>query len=443
MRRSFLVVALVMSLTGCAWAQYRGDAGKSGYQAFEGTIGVSNVSRLRAAWSGPADNNGAVVSAGIVFDPTTSGLLALDAAGVKGCGGNPKICGPLWTGLTDGSQLQVPAVINGIVWVQEDTSTLLAFDAAGIQGCGGTPKTCMPLWSASAPVFLSPPAVADGFLYISAQTSPVLFSPAHLLAFDAAGVNGCSGVPKTCLPVWTGTDPSAYYNAGAPAVRNGTVYVGTDDFRGGHHRLAAFDATGGSGCSGTPKTCAPLWTAAAPSSYPTVVGNVVYASGNAGTSTTGELDAYDAAGVQGCSGAPKICTPIWTASTPAGLGQTAVDGNSVYVTSTDGALYAFDATGVTSCSGTPKTCVPKWSANLQVPGFGSLIVANGVVYASTRLRVLAFDAAGVGCGVSNAVCQPLWTSPELGVSGLDLAVVNGNLFVNGPAGITAFNIPPP
>jgi outer membrane protein assembly factor BamB len=431
-----------MSLTGCVWAQHRGDAGKSGFQPFESALGVLNVSRLAPAWTGPDDNNGAAISGGVVYDPTADGLVALDAEGFQGCSGLPKTCAPLWTGVTGGGQLQVPAVANGIVWVQQDTSTLLAFDAAGVRGCGGTPKTCTPLWSASAPIFLRPPTVAGGLLFISA-TDGGLRSPAHLLAFDAAGVSGCSGIPKTCLPLWTGIDPSAYFDAGEPAVANGRVYVGTDDFTGGHARLAAFDTAGVVGCSGSPKVCAPLWTATAPSPNPTVVNGVVYSSGRPGTTIApDELDAFDAAGVQGCSGMPKTCAPLWTAPTPSSITWPAVDGSNVFVSSANGLLYAFDAKGAVGCSGTPKTCAPRWTANLQAPGFGTLIVANGVVYASTRTKVLAFDAAGTGCAGTTAVCQPLWVSPDSGVSGFDLLVVNGTLFANAAAGIVAYNVPP-
>ena len=42
----------------------------------------------------------------------------------------------------------------------------------------------------------SSPAVANGIVYVGSIYG-------ELYAFDAAGVNGCSGIPKTCLPLWT------------------------------------------------------------------------------------------------------------------------------------------------------------------------------------------------------------------------------------------------
>src|SRR5204863_9084217 len=33
--------------------------------------------------------------------------------------------------------------------------------------------------------------------------------------------------------------------------------------------------------------------------------------------TTGEIDAFSAAGTQGCGGSPRVCTPLWTSIAPA------------------------------------------------------------------------------------------------------------------------------
>jgi outer membrane protein assembly factor BamB len=51
-----------------------------------------------------------------------------------------------------------------------------------------------------------------------------------LYAFDAAGTsNRCSGTPKTCNPLWTGATADEVYSS--PAVVNGVVYVGSLDNR--------------------------------------------------------------------------------------------------------------------------------------------------------------------------------------------------------------------
>ena len=52
-----------------------------------------------------------------------------------------------------------------------------------------------------------------------------LISAGDLSAFDAAGSRGCSGTPKTCRPVWTATTTSRWSlpaEAAAPSKKAGT-----------------------------------------------------------------------------------------------------------------------------------------------------------------------------------------------------------------------------
>lgn len=418
LRRSVLGVALVVTLSGCAWAQYRGDAAHSGFQPFESTIGVSNVSGLAESWSSSNVDATGVVAGGVLYAPSIDGLKALDAAGVKGCSGSPRTCSPLWTGVVPSGTVftGTPAVANGVVYVNVSEATLLAFDAAGVNGCGGVPKTCAPMWSATVEhdQFFLAPTVANGVVYVADNGG-------GLFAFDAAGVGGCSGVPKTCAPLWTASDPNG--SAGTPSVANGIVYLG------GNYQIEAFDAAGVKGCTGVPKTCAALWTAPGPDRAWTlaVADGVVYASGR-GTTTLGELDAYDAAGVTGCAGVPKTCTPLWTANTPY-IGNPTVALQTVFAAGLDGKLYAFDAKGGAGCSGTPKVCTPKWTSDMHLTGGWQPTVANGVVYAPTFNKLFAFDATGTGCSGSPAVCQPLWVSPQYNAGLVDPIVVNGTVFV--------------
>lgn len=427
--RRVLVAALMVSLSGCAWAQYRGDAEHTGYQPFESTIGVSNVSSLAESWSIPNVNGSGVVAGGILYAPSVAGLEALDAAGLDGCGGSPKTCSPLWTGLApSGTSVgSTPAVANGIVYVNSSLA-LLAFDAAGVNGCSGVPKTCTPLWSATIDYgspFMSP-TVANGVVYVANNGG-------SLYAFDAAGIDGCSGAPKTCTPLWTGLDPNGSY--GTPTVANGVVYLG------GLYQVEAFDAAGVQGCSGAPKICAPLWTGrpAPRASLAIAVANgVVYASGT-GTTTLGEFEAFDAAGVDGCSGVPKVCLPLWTAKPNEFLGPPAVAGETVFATTSEGTLYAYDATGITGCSGSPKACAPKWTAYLYSVGGWPPSVANGVVYSPTFNKLVAYDTTGTGCP---AGCQPLWVSPQFKAGLVDPFVVNGTVFVYSQDGtIHALRLP--
>src|SRR5207248_4968030 len=141
-----------------------------------------------------------------------------------------------------------------------------------------------------------------------------------------------------------------------PAVAAGVVYVGNGP------DLLAFSAAGTTKCSGTPKVCNPLWTATTGStidSSPAVANGVVYAG-----SADFKLYAFAAvANTTNCSGTPTTCNPLWTAATGNELhASPAVANGVVYIGSTDAKLYAFSAAGTTNCSGTPKTCTPLFSA---------------------------------------------------------------------------------
>jgi hypothetical protein len=68
------------------------------------------------------------------------------------------------------------------------------------------------------------PAVANGVVYVGSVQG-------KLYAFSAVGTTGCSGTPKTCTPLWTGTSPSNTTYA-SPAVANGMVYEGQWNLEG-------------------------------------------------------------------------------------------------------------------------------------------------------------------------------------------------------------------
>ena len=82
----------------------------------------------------------------------------------------------------------------------------------------------------------SSPAVAQGLVYVGTGSD--------LVARDAGTGN----------LQWSGHTGATI--SSSPAVVDGVVYVGSDDYK-----LYAYDAAGTTNCSGSPKTCAPLWTA--------------------------------------------------------------------------------------------------------------------------------------------------------------------------------------
>ena len=79
------------------------------------------------------------------------------------------------------------------------------------------------------------------------------------------------------------------------------------------------------------------------------------------------LYAFDASGQKDSAGTPTVCTPLWMA--PIGTNSTvpetaAVNAGMVYVANpATGTLYAFDDHGTTDCSGSPKACSPLWTAS--------------------------------------------------------------------------------
>jgi len=111
-----------------------------------------------------------------------------------------------------------------------------------------------------------------------------------------------------------------------------------------------------------------------------VAGGVAYIG-----SEDGNLYAFSAAGTTGCSGTPKTCTPLWTAAGASGappLSPAPAVANGVVYAGSNGQLYAFSAAGTTGCSGTPKTCTPLWATGTSTNGatLSSPVVANGMVY---------------------------------------------------------------
>jgi len=399
------------------------DAAHSHYSATENAISKSNVSKLVQHFTGQTggavDSSPAVANGVVYVGSGDDKLYAFDANGATNCSGTPNRCSPLWTAMTGGGVGSSPAVINGVVYVNSGDNLLYAFDANGATNCSGTPKVCSPLWTAQTGGQPSSPTVANGVVYSGGSS---------VYAFDANGITNCSGTPKVCAPLWTSSFTGLGYSS-SPAVANGVLYAsGVDD------KLYAYDANGATNCSGTPKTCSPLWTATlgttTSDSTPAVVGGVVYVGSN-----DSKLYAFDANGNTNCSGAPKTCGPLWTAATPNpfNFSSPAVANGVVYAGSSD--LEAFDANGTTNCSGAPKTCTPLWAANVGVMD-SSPSVANGLVFIGSfsnfggqKFGVEAFDATGTtDCSGIPKLCTPLWT----GVTGSPVlsspAMANGKVY---------------
>jgi hypothetical protein len=371
----------------------------------------------------------------------------------------------------DGSAFVSPqAVVNGTLYVDSSVSGLEAYSANGTTGCSGSPVACTPLWSYGGSVGLSGIVVANGAVYLTA--------PSGVEAFDAAGRTNCSGTPTVCQPLWAASGTFT-----PPAVANGTVYVTTSD------TLDAFDASGSKNCSGTPKMCTPIWTASNAFGTVTVSAGIAYAQSNVTESANGGgFVGFDANGIQGCSGSPKVCTPVrqYATNYPLTSAGVVVSGTSLFVTTFyapmprqfAGDMEAFDANGKVGCGGLPLTCTPIWTNGAEsvsdtlLAGDGAVFVTEpgtfgisavnsntgagefalsavnnlsaqaiggSVLYAVDSNNVKAYDAGGSsGCsGTSPPTCAPLWSVP-----GTSAIVANGIVYVgNGSGEVIAYGLP--
>jgi PQQ-like domain len=424
-----------------SWPQLGGGPARTGYQPGETRIGPGNVAKLvlKRTYEPTADGASApLIANGFLYGDVGNRLEVFDATGATGCANVPITCTPLWTAPT--AYFDGMTVAKGDVFVT-DGEGVQAFSAAGTTNCSGTPKTCTPLWETSLYTATGPgftpgtgsPVVANGVLYVPGYGDGMIPSQggAYVAAFDPAGSAGCKGTPVVCVPMWTTTGvPRSEGNDGSPAIANGVLYLT------GGSTLYAFDATESSACSGTPKACAPLWTAAMSGpGYPTVAvaDGIVYATTESG------LYAFDAAGTRNCSTqtTAKTCAPLLTA--PIEGGALAVANGVVYLA--NGTLYAFDAAVPENCpgTGTTRTCTlaPLWTSTDDTDvDTGSLIVANGLVYAtSSGGEIDAYDAAGsLNCSVSGTAktCTPLWDYATGYTSGGSPVIVSGVLYVSAP-----------
>lgn len=432
---ALLLGALTLALAGCDWVTLGYGSARTGHNAVESTISAGNASTLQETWTatigaGPSDQSAAtwspVVGSNRVIVGSKDGVLrAFDKRGNTGCSGSPRICQPLWAATVGGEPL-TPSVVGGIVYVTAN-NRVYAFDATGTANCSGVPKTCQPLWSASPAI--DSPVVDGGVLYVSTGS--------RIAALDAGGAIGCSGTPKTCQPLWT-TQPAGCVGIAtectisAPSLANGKMYaIWAGNFGFGQAYLQAFDAAGVNSCSGAPRQCAPLWQVFIrgnkPAPPPTISEGRVFVLANFISSTSGDQPGAWLAAHDADTGAL-----IWDSEF---FGRFAyppvVASGRLYVPA--GRVRVFDATGTQGCSpnGATRRCYGLFDiADYGIPATAA--VANGVLYdgsasfsiegTNTPARVRAYDITTLtsACG-QFAACPPLWTTS--GIQGTTSAPV--------------------
>jgi len=290
-----------------------------------------------------------------------------------------------------------------VVWAGhvfvEPGGGLRAYDAAGVDGCSGQPVTCAPQWSAAPTSTFGRPLVADGRVWVMTSDG--------LVAYDPNGLSGCAGSPRICTPVVT--------IAGAHGELIGT----------GAGRLFVERLTGPSG--GQHTSWLDVFTTDGVLRWEAQLDTSLYPSGRSvvtdGRSVflriglAGPVAAYDLRGASGCSGTPKRCSPLWIASGPGegthGIFQVAVRAGRVVVQ--DGAfISAYDAAGVTNCAGPIRVCSPTWQSDYRsVAGFA---LTDDQIIADYPGTVASYRFDDARCGGNALACRPEWT----GATALDL-----------------------
>lgn len=451
-----LVVVLALATACNGWLSFRGDPGLSGFNPNESVLTPANIASLQEVFAtAPATGGlegGPVVANGVVYVTSTAGeLLAYDARGSANCSGSPVRCVPLWRAGLPAYSAAAPTISGDLVYVVSGSTdapgTLQAFRAGTGASCAldgsGPTRTCAPVWQANVTSPFAAPTVADGVLY----TIDLSTGSTRLVAFDAAGVNGCGGQPVVCSPLWATADGSTHV---APAVANGLVYQ--PQTSGVVH---AYDARGERGCSGSPKTCAPLWSTTPPPpmdnepfAAPVVGGFLVMRASRS-------LQVFDALGSTGCAGTPVVCQPLWSAT----VGQQgllvfdAVAHGNVYVMA-DSQIAVYDLAGVNGCGGSPRTCSPlrfiRWgtrppgniggndavarSSSLTIAGDVGLVGLGG--QGSTDWRLVAFDATSTtACTGVPLTCPILWARSLGTWVDSTPAVLDGRVYVGTRDGV--------
>ena len=407
-----VVAALVLVAVACDWSQPGGGPTHANFNSSETSFTTDNVDEIEPDWLIGFDviQGTSLLSWGnhVAVTTATSGgsnyAVLVFAADGTSCNGSA--CTAQWrlppaylTTAVDGPTMFATTMVDAV------HARLAAFDANGVQGCAGSPKTCAPLWTATwNATSAGTPVIADGRVYVAGGGSTQVF--------DAKGTAGCSAA--TCNPLFSllGAD-------GTPSVDGGLAFSATAS------DILVFDATGTT-CAGPCLPIRHLATGGSPSGA--AIGNgFVY------TQTSTGLVVFDQKPAAPCPGTPATCAPRWTA--PGITGAQVVTDTAVFVTSA-GTLRAVDALGSLNCGGTPKTCSTIWQGS--VPGFTfrnhpaatKNILFVDAMTPSGDVKVVAFDVQGtVGCGGTPKTCTPLWSSNPVGDAfPLSLIAANSRVF---------------
>lgn len=168
------------------------------------------------------------------------------------------------------------------------------------------------------------PSVGDGMVFLSTS--------GRLLAFDIAGIRGCTTTAgaTSCAPVWNDSlySPNGpqFATMAPPTISNHRLFVRQD------YMLKVFSTDTGQ-LLWQARTSPDIMDDQSPFSAPPSVAGAIVFIGTA----DGSLQAYDVTGTHGCTQVSGVttCTPLWSASLggDASWARPVIAGNSVYVSS--------------------------------------------------------------------------------------------------------------
>jgi hypothetical protein len=417
------VTALGLTLGSCDWGQYRSGPAHTGSQT-ESSLSTANVARLEPLWSvdtGSVALTEPVTADGAVFVSTDNGHAAGGAVHAYAVATGSSRWSVDYASPVEGYH---PALTG----LSTDGDATVYVGLANAFTSGGAAGSLGALSTATG----DPVAGPGGSPFPVAAATPATVAGDDVwhgygVAIPMAGgrIIGMKGILASGRVVQTvETTATSSPITTAPAVADGVVYLGDPN-----GDLDAYDAAGVQNCTqpqpGSYPTwweCTPLWSATIGlvADTPVVADGVVYAVTGTG------LHAL----ATGVSGAGQ--TPLWQAPVAGGTAP-AVDGDQLFVGSTGG-VAAFAAGGC----GAP-SCTSVWTGVTGGAVSSPPSVANGVVYVtSDDGQVHAFAAAGCGA----ATCDPLWSAALPAAPSSSVTVANGRLFVGTTTGdLVAFALP--
>jgi outer membrane protein assembly factor BamB len=401
------------------------------------SLGPETVSELGLAWVGQLGQPEAEFGTGVATASSpvaADGIVYVGSADRKlyafevGCGRAGETCEPLWTATTSDRIASTPAVADDVVYVASQDGGLYAFPAE----CS---SPCEPLWTASVGGYVrrGSPVVAGGVVYMMSQRTVGQQrpnDPTSLYAFPAE----CGTVGAFCEALWKAFEGRVSYST--PSVSDGFVYAPMGD---GVYVFPAECGTGGN-------TCRPLWRTRG---FAPLFASVAIASNRVFVAGGDRLAALPST----CVG--TRCRPAWVSRSPDTVYSALVANDQMVFVGTTSfpepgnpantvpALLAFLADCVPpSATG---GCEPVWRGT-DMEGFVEAppTAAEGLVFLamnSSDLESGVLYSFDQDCGREGETCEPLWSEPINGTTGLSSpAVADDVVYLSAGGKLLAFDL---